>query len=70
MHYQSLIEGLKESARVAFLAGAVVAGDALGSGGTINWRLVLVAAVIALLKGSDRYVHKNPEIEAKGLLPW
>lgn len=55
------VEALKEFIRTGFLAAATVVVpqliDMLSSGAEIDWRVLGVAAVIALLRAVDRLLH-------------
>ena len=60
-----LIEALKEGARVAVLAVIPVLIDSLGRN-EVNWNMVLITGVIALLRFLDSYLHKSG-IAEKGI---
>lgn len=57
-----VVEGVKESLRLAVIAAIplIIAGI---NAGYIDWRLVVGAAVIAVLKGFDKYLHKTGVVE-------
>lgn len=69
MNKTALIEGIKEIVRVALIAALPLLITGLESG-SLDWRLVATAAVIAVLKGVDKFVHKNDNIKASGILPF
>lgn len=70
----ALAEGVKEFARVVLIAAvsaALVAAQAWA--GLITdplWNTIFVIALSAIGKAFDRFVHKNPETTAKGILPF
>jgi hypothetical protein len=57
---EQIIEALKEAGRVVVLAIIPVAIDSLGRG-NIDWNLVAVTGIIALLRFLDKYLHLNAE---------
>jgi len=57
MSKKAFTEALKEIGRLAALAAIPLFIDMLIEG-TINWELVGVTALIAALKGVDKYLHK------------
>lgn len=59
------IEALKEGARVAVLACIPVLIDSLGRG-EVNYQLVLITGLIALLRFADSWLHKSGVAE-KGI---
>ena len=62
------IEGLKELARVALIAVVPIIISGLEAG-KLDWKLVLVSGVIAILKAVDKFVHKS-DLKANGLIPF
>lgn len=62
------IEGLKELARIALIAVVPILISGLEAG-KLDWKLVLVSGVIAILKAVDKFVHKS-ELKANGLIPF
>jgi hypothetical protein len=50
-------EALKELGRVALIAAIPVLIDSLQKG-NVDWRTILVVAVVAVLRAVDRYLHK------------
>ncbi len=69
MHTQSLIEAAKDAARVAVVAACAALADMLVTG-QLNWQTLVVLTLAAVLKGADKYVHENPNINANGILPF
>jgi len=65
----AIIEGLKETGRVAVIAALplIISGIEAGN---LDWRLVAITGAIAALKGLDKFVHKNDNINANGVLPF
>lgn len=64
---EALISALKEGARVVVLAVIPLLIDSL-SAGEINWRIIAIAGVIALLRFLDKFLHEQePEGVAGGL---
>ncbi len=65
---KALIEGLKELLRVGVIAVIPILIAGLEAG-QVDWKLVLISGIIAVLKGLDKFIHKT-ESETKGLLPF
>ena len=64
---EALIKALKELGRVVVLALIPMAIPMLEKW-EIDWKLLLVVGIIALLRGIDKYLHElAPEGEAGGL---
>lgn len=64
---QSIIEALKEAGRVVVLAIIPVVIDSL-SKGSVDWKVIAVAGVIALLRFLDKFLHEEAPVgEAGGL---
>ena len=73
MNKQALIEGAKELGRVIVIAilPILMASVNTQTGEVnINMQILLAALIIALLKAVDKYVHKEPNIDSKGILPF
>jgi len=51
-------EAVKELLRIAILASAAVLVDGLQKG-HVDWKLVGVSALIAVIKAIDKYFHKS-----------
>lgn len=70
----ALVEGVKEFFRVVVLAAvsaALTAALSYASGlHDPLLQLALVTALTSLGKAWDKFVHKNPETNAKGVLPF
>lgn len=64
-----LVEAVKEGLRVAVLGALGVVVESLVAN-TFSWKVTAVAAGVAALKAVDKWIHTNPNIELKGLLPW
>lgn len=62
-----IIEALKELGRVAVIAAIPVAIDGLSSG-ELNLKLVLTSAIIAVLRGLDKFMHLEGKVEGNDLL--
>lgn len=62
------IEGLKELARIAIIAVVPILISGLEAG-ALDWKLILVSAIIAILKAVDKFVHKS-DLKANGLIPF
>ena len=62
---EALLEALKEGGRVVALAIIPLVADSLGKG-AIDWQLILVTGVIALLRFIDSWLHQSGVAE-KGL---
>jgi len=61
-------EAVKEGLRVVVLAIIPVLIDAV-TAGAVNWNIVAVAGMIALLRFIDKYLHEmEPEGKAGGLV--
>lgn len=37
---------------------------------TINWQVVFATAIVAVLMGIDKYVHKDDNVKSNGILPF
>ena len=73
MNKQALIEGAKELGRVIVIAILPILMASINTQTgeiNINMQILLAALIIALLKAVDRYVHKEPNIKSKGILPF
>jgi len=55
---EPVIEGVKELGRVALIAVIPIIIAGLETN-TFSWKLILVVAAIAILKGLDKFVHKT-----------
>ncbi len=57
----AIIEGVKQFARVILAAvlPLIIVGIQSGS---VDWKPVITAAIIAALMGVDKFVHKEPTI--------
>jgi hypothetical protein len=70
----ALVEGLKELGRVVLIAAvsaAIVAAQAWA--GVVTdpfWNTVLTLVLTAVGKAWDRYIHKNPTNNLKGIVPF
>jgi hypothetical protein len=53
---KEFIEGLKETLRTGIIAVLPVLIDSIQKG-FVDWRVILVAFVLAVLKGIDKWVH-------------
>lgn len=62
-------EALKELGRVVVLAVLPVVIVALESN-AIDWKVVGLTALLAVLKALDKYVHERKDIAAKGVVPF
>lgn len=65
---KQLVEGLKEAGRVALISALPVTYLAIEAG--YSWKAVAVAALVSALKGIDKWMHKDPVVPFKGLLPF
>ena len=64
---EAIISALKEAGRVVVLACIPLLIDSLAKG-IIDWNLILVTGVIALLRFLDKFLHEQaPEGVAGGL---
>jgi len=63
------VEGAKEIARVAMIAVIPIAITGLETN-TLDWRVICVTAIIAILKGLDKFVHKNESMKSNGIIPF
>lgn len=63
------VEGVKEIARVAMIAVIPIAITGLETN-TIDWRVICVTAFISILKGLDKFVHKNESMKSNGIVPF
>ena len=73
MNKQALIEGAKELGRVIVIAILPILMASINTQTgevNINMQILLAALIIAALKAVDRYVHKEPNIDSKGILPF
>lgn len=64
-----LQEGIKEYLRVTVLAVLPVLIDSLAND-ELSIRGIVLAVVLAALRGIDAYIHENKNIKANGLLPF
>jgi hypothetical protein len=68
------IEALKEFGRVVLIAavsaGLVAAQAAVGLITDPITNVGLATLIAALIKAWDKYVHKNPAIDANGVVPF
>lgn len=53
-----VVEGLKELCRVSLIAAVPLLISGLETG-LIDWRMVGIASIIAVLKALDKYLHKS-----------
>ena len=71
---KALIDGLKEFARLVIFGA--IGGAIAAAGAAVNllpepWMVTTAAGVITFIgKAWDKYVHKNENIEANGILPF
>lgn len=63
------VEGAKEIARVAMIAVIPIAITGLETN-TLDWRVICVTAIVAILKGIDKFIHKSEDIKSSGLVPF
>lgn len=69
MNFQeSVIEGVKELVRVSILAAIPILIMGLESG-SIDWKTVGVAMIIASLRAIDRIIHKWEGTKLNGISP-
>ena len=61
----NLIEALKEAGRVAVLAVLPIIIDSVAKG-VIDWNLVAVTALVAVLRFLDAYLHNNATAGVSG----
>jgi hypothetical protein len=61
----NLIEALKEAGRVAVLAVLPIIIDSVAKG-VIDWNLVAVTALVAVLRFLDAYLHNNAPAGVSG----
>lgn len=64
-----VLEATKELGRVVVIAVIPILASALEAG-SVDWKLVAVAAAIAALRALDKYVHENSNIKANGIVPF
>ena len=65
---KALIEALKEMGRVVILAIIPILIDSL-SKGMVDWNVILIAGIIALLRFIDKWLHNlEPEGISGGLV--
>ena len=67
---KAVVEGLKEAARVFVIAAAAYLLPVLSAGGSINVKAVALGALVAGVKGIDKWINKNEKLKANGLLPF
>lgn len=73
MNKQAVIESAKELGRVMVISVLPILMSSINTQTgeiNINWQIVLAALIVAFLKAIDKYIHKEPEIKAQGLLPF
>lgn len=63
------IESAKEFGRILVIAILPILVDSLTSD-KFSLRGVLIALTVAALRAADKWVHENPGIKAKGILPF
>lgn len=69
----AIIEAVKDGLRVvvaAVLPVVILGLDATTGSIAIDWNIVLVVAILAVLKTLDRWVHESPDIKANGIIPF
>lgn len=59
---QPWLEALKEVGRMALLAVIPILIDSVTKG-SVDWNLLLVTAVVAALRGVDKYLHLQGKVE-------
>lgn len=64
----ALQEGGKEFVRVAILAAVPLLIVQLEAG-KVEYRLIVITAVVAGLRAVDRYIHQNDNVPLSGLSP-
>ena len=73
MNQNAIIEGVKQLCRNALVAvlPIIITGINSDTGAfSINWQVVFATAVVAVLMGIDKYVHKDPSVKADGIVPF
>jgi hypothetical protein len=65
----SIKEALKELARTGLIAALPVLVSMLQAG-TFDYKVLITAVAIALLRAIDKYVHEEPSINAQGIIPF
>ena len=62
-----IIEALKELARLALIAIVPVLIDSLNQG-EVNWKVILITGIIAVLRAIDKYLHLEGKLEGNNTL--
>ena len=62
-----IIEALKELARIALIAVVPVLIDSL-SQGVVNWNVILITGIIAVLRAIDKFLHLEGKLEGNDAL--
>lgn len=65
----AIVEAIKELMRVGIIAALPLVIDGL-SKGALDLKLVGIAALIAVLRAVDKYVHEEPKIKSDGIIPF
>lgn len=65
----SIIEGFKELGRVALIAAIPLLVTSIESG-HVDYKVLLTAVSIAVLRALDKWVHEEPNIKSNGILPF
>jgi hypothetical protein len=68
----SIKEGLKELGRVALIGALPVLMASIDGSGHIfiDYKVLAAAVFIAVLRAVDKWVHNDPDINSKGILPF
>lgn len=69
----AVIEGLKALLRNAFVAilPIILTGINTKTGEfMINWQVIFATAVVAIIMGIDKWVHKDETNKANGIIPF